>query len=330
MKKVLTYLLFIVCTVFVGSCNLEKMIEIDNSDISPHWVLNSLLSAGKDTTFIYVTRSEPYRTEYYSPPWVDNYREYPPVEDATLQITINNKLYDATYSKEDSAYVLLQPLAALDQVKINMTHQGEQVESTTIIPQAPEILAIDTFSAEHITQGRGNRYLDFKIRLKDVGGENNYFRLLVTHTCTNCPTVHSGYFITSTDSYETTDPVLLNGSIGGKNDSDLGLAFTPGNPLSIFRDQLFEGREYTLRFSIDYRYGYWISEEEVLQNHLSIQIQAISGDLYKYYSTLQSHWYLSRDKVSEPVVIHSNIEGGLGILGAAHAVDVFNYTFDVK
>ncbi len=107
--------------------------------------------------------------------------------------------------------------------------------------------------------------------------------------------------------YTSKDPVLNHNKV---IDDDSSFSDYPYNKYGIFNDDLFDGEVYHLKFTANGSSSF---------EKLIIDIQQISEDLYLYYNSTQFNDYYGDDPVIEPVRIHSNVNGGAGILGSSNS-----------
>lgn len=317
MKKIFVIISFF--TILFSSCDTERIVYIDNTPINPHMVLNALAYAGNDTSYFYITESRPIYRES-----VNNTLKYDIIKDATLSLTVNGETDYIKYNDIDGAYIFIGKLKEGDKINIQATHKERNINSVAILPSPPEVISIDTASFQRIENGSLKNYLMFKLKIRDKFGSNDYYRLLINNRYTN----YAGEYMHSSNSYYTDDPILKDGYTGIINDPDLNLPASVYNYYSVFRDVRFSDKEYTLTFYVDSYSLYEKPTEETEKNptfipkrHLIISLQSISEDLYKYYSSLQR----SLQVTNEPLIVHTNINGGLGILGTCNEIKVFDY-----
>ncbi len=325
MRKLFVILSLI--TILFSSCDFEKVVDIGSVPITPHLVLNGLLYANSDASYFYITKSRPIYSRDRIATGINYDWGYDIIENADFSLSVNGNASHLKYSRADSAYILFGKLKEGDKVNVQSLYNGQELQSMAILPPAPEVVSVDTASFNRIEYGRLKNYTMFKLTIKDMPGRNDYYRLLVNNEFyyLEGDTIqkYSPYY----SSYYSNDPVLTDGYMGSTNNSDIGLASSVYNYFSVFRDVRFAGKEYTLSFYVDNSVSYWYGPEEAdsIKRYLTVRLQSISEDLYKYYSSLQRSRQASSDKVSEPVVVHTNINGGLGILGACYEIKVFEY-----
>lgn len=328
MKSIHKILILCIVPLLVTSCNLWEEIKIGPIDIESHMVLNSMVYADRDTNFFYLTESKAVYRDVDSTLITTTARNgFKLIKDAIVSVKVNDDHHYLDYSEKDSAYILIRRLVGNERISVSAMHNDRKLEASSVLTVMPEILSVDTATVYRNFYNTTRKFLMFKVRIRDRSGQKDYFRLHTKSVCFpgNGFYEYSGY-------YDTDDPVLINGNLGGVNDSDLGLAFSPGNIYNVFRDRLFQDEEYTLKFYVEYiDYYPWSEDEEEIDRYfnMNVKIESISEELYKYYSTLQYNMYVSDDHVSEAIVVFSNIRGGLGILGTANQVEIFNHDLKI-
>jgi len=321
MKKKLA-VLFIITSMIITSCQFERYVDIDVPDIEPHLVLNSLLFTDKDSSFFYITKSRSTFLTQYNTWWGLNKDKFEYIEDADFHLLINDVSCKLNYSKKDSAYLYLSKLKPDDNIEIVVNQAEGELRSKTTLPLPPSILSVDTVKVNKTINGTARELLQFKVKIKDYPDQANYYRLIVNIWA-------SWYGSWYNPDYYTEDPVLTQGMPNDDENADFDFIKYPTNYLSIFRDKLFEGGEYTLTFFIDYPYVA-IGDEYSEKGIVSVKVQSITEDLYNYYFSLQRNKFMQDNDYNEPIVIFNNIQGGLGILGASNEVTAFYFERERK
>lgn len=150
----------------------------------------------------------------------------------------------------------------------------------------------------------------FTLRFKDSDTQQNYYRLLVRNITTyGMDSVKWG---SENDSFEFTDVVS-----GESSDTDTGLGGSTWNPYHVFSDELFNGKEYPLKFSVNSFYTYYnppFKNEVKAEQKIRVELQSISKSYYLYLKTRPASG--GDDPFSEPVKIHNNVHDGIGIMGS--------------
>jgi hypothetical protein len=158
-----------------------------------------------------------------------------------------------------------------------------------------------------------------KIRFQDPPEEENYYRLVVRRSSGTysgdkyMPFSAEFPVIVSEDMevwIDTEDPLLVPTEENSLFGSDVP------NTFSIFSDELISGKEYELVFNIlqadppiDTSYHEFL--------HIKLELQSISRDLYMFLLTFSAHSTLEGDFLSEPVMVYSNVDNGLGVFGTS-------------
>lgn len=108
-------------------------------------------------------------------------------------------------------------------------------------------------------------------------------------------------------SFSSTDQVLIAGTDVGVGDTRT--YFTR----AVLRDDLFNGTTRTIAVRL---------ENLIRPSRFELRWVSISETAYRYYRTLERYNYAQGDPFAEPVQVHSNVEGGLGIWGGANVARV--------
>ncbi len=147
-----------------------------------------------------------------------------------------------------------------------------------------------------------NGYREVMVTIDDKPGAN-FYKLQVSVIST----YDYSYGYMRYSSFSSKDPVLNHNKV---IDDDSSFSDYPYNKYGIFNDDLFDGEVYHLKFTTD---------GSAMYEKLIIDIQQISEDMYLYYNSTQFNDYYGDDPVIEPVRIHSNVNGGAGILGSSNS-----------
>jgi len=153
--------------------------------------------------------------------------------------------------------------------------------------------------------------INCRLTFRDPPGSENCYRLTVS----NKQYYDSiNYFINQVW-FQKTDLAF------GENDQNSGGIIDVGgsNTYGTFTNELFKGRNYPLTFSFDVSYSFYLDGiprggyYRYENSEFTIDLQTISKSYYYYLIT--SSKYTADDLFAEPVQIHSNVEGGTGIVG---------------
>ena len=325
----------------------EKTLPLDIPE-EEKWGITLNAVATPDTTFrAYVTRSYPSTEEpqYYIPLtdenitsdyWLFYRHSYLPsytgkgeipededkvsyifyrnlkestLEDAHVEAVVNrDTTYPMRYDENLLCFTSNYRPSAGDQIEVRIDH-GEigSTSARTVVPQAQKLEILEATRDMQAPAMTGAQKLYFqghvrmKLRLTDPVGEKNYYQLRVKGKVP--PPIH---FVDSVniyvESFKSSDPIF--------RDERLTTSWAGWDAYfsDVFDDSLFDGESYT--FEIDsYLFG---GEGQV---DYEVSLQSITEDYYLYQKSLLLYRISQSDSFSEGVYIHTNNQGGWGILG---------------
>ena len=214
----------------------------------------------------------------------------------------------------------LQPGSLL---KLELEQGAEKAYSEVVIPvKTGQIESVDTLRS-------AGRVL-FKVGIRDLSTDRNYFRLRIIHTyeVSIFKKNSDGEMILISEEKRSEDlplshdldPVLQDGKLNGSIDERF-FDSSFSNYYSVFSDRLFSGGTCTLTVSLDATKLYSIQVGELYDrisvNHQAeIRLETISLATFDYLITLEK---LETNKTQsssllEPVVLPSNVVGGTGFV----------------
>ena len=274
--------IFVLC--LFSSCSedsFEQVIKIDLPEHSPKLVTKTHLIAGSDSIDMWVS---------HSLGTLDT-ATYPSIENASVQLFHNGSLlYDLPFSDTNHSYFTYtnSPLKAGD-YRLEITAPDyEPIFAEQTLPTAVPINNVE-YTKEGTISPDGERVNEIKVAFSDPSGEENFYEIrayisfIEPHDSSN---IH--YFMPYLDS---NDPLLEFGDEG-----------------PLLSDASFEGKDYTL---ILYHYDYFPENLQLIS--LRIELITITKDRYLYNKSLYNYWQAKDNPFAEPVVPHSNLEGGYGI-----------------
>jgi hypothetical protein len=195
---------------------------------------------------------------------------------------------------------------------------------TPVVCEASFPTPVPIISVDTLTQTRNEYDWEYhtwltKIRFQDPPEEDNFYRLVVRRSFG----MYNGdkFFPFSADIpvivYEnemgwidTEDPLLVPTEEYSLFGSDVP------NTFSIFSDELISGKEYELAINISQSDPpVDTSYHEFL--HIKIELQSISRDLYMFLLSYEAHSTTEGAFFTEPVMVYSNVENGLGVFGTS-------------
>lgn len=336
MKK---YLILLYATMLYGLTSCETTLPVEMPE-GNEWGIALNAVASPDSTFCaYVTHCYPnseapeysYPTGWYEDVYFErnpykhyyagyvldslswdkaNYkiRQEATLADAKVEVTVNGKVaYPMTYNAEKLCFVSDYTPAIGDrlEVKVNSA-SGEQTVARTEIPKPQQLEILDVKleirqPEKWMTDlGRYKGHIKMKLRLHDPAEEKNFYRLKVRGIEFLWDSLYS-----VTDAYRSLDPIFKDERLTtewGAWDAYFS---------DVFDDKLINGKSHEFEietYVCGVYYNEWMPTYE-------ISLQSITEDYYHYLKSLQLYRISTLSTYSEGVYIHSNNEGGWGMLG---------------
>lgn len=204
---------------------------------------------------------------------------------ATLNTSDGFGNYSMNYKpKEGSNYKVEASAPSLD-----------NINATTMIPKAVSITNIE---AKELNSGDWENSYKFSITFSDPPGEKNYYMF-------HAESYAIKIFVVGNDTtfYEDYNSSLWFSSSNNPavNDVLYGNVF--------FKDDIFDGKTYTMDANIDYLYLYAYKVKIVFQ------LYSLSEADYMYRLSLNKYKDSNGNPFAEPVQVFNNIEGGYGVFG---------------
>ena len=354
----------LLCTGLVGMLTAcETILPVDMPE-DERWRITLNAVASPDTTFkAYITHCYPNNDapEYAYPHYIDNgYWEPDPVlhylwsfiykyyaeapdpfnieknynlikkstlSDADVELTVNGETnypmrYDTLMLCFQSNYT--PEIGDHLEVRINNA-AGEQTVARTEIPrpQKLEIVNVKTEcleKAEYLREpviGFNKGYVTMKLRLHDPGDEKNYYRLVVRGIE---KTIGNNYYEYHKvwDVFQSSAPIFRDERL------TTGWNTWPAYFSNVFDDTLINGEAYEFEVKT---YVLGVTYDDCWPTY-EVSLQSITEDYYRYLKSLQLYKISTLNTTfSEGVYIHSNNEGGWGLLGGisgeVHRVEPF-------
>lgn len=329
MKLNMKHILSLGVLLLATSC--MKEIDLEHLRPDPKLVLNCVVSQGEPL------KASLSRTWFYT----DNYPNVT-IENATVNLFVNDRLVgemnwlvtEGDYYSIGNYVSTYIPVSG-DKVRIEAEKEGfRKVMAEEVVPCKPILTG---FSVENIKSHNPYYSPDerrYKIMFQDNPSMGDCYLICIfrgypeykyNYEDNEKTPVYQGRYNWTNEYLDyATDPVFENKiSILDKVMGNDWLSGSGGRP---FSDELFNGKEYTMRLNSNSSLSYyWPYEEERLPDSVKVYLYTITDPYYKYLSALASLYdgSLNNDLadigLAEPVRVTSNINGGLGILGAACA-----------
>lgn len=309
MKKFLQYILSpIVMVVALAGC--ETDVEFRGEHIEPQMVVYSVVTA-EEPVRVFVSRSS----------FILDNEDYSVVKGASVELWVNGALverlkevdyneevsdkygdYEYTETRHHHYYESTHTCTTGDNVEIRVASglfEGEAVGKTTI-PSEP---TLGTLSAT-IDSVEDGGYTEGTLRcpFTDSQGEKNYYWL-------RGGICNDSHYMFHWASYS--DIAFSGGAADGLLGEIIGSDY---EEYIIFDDVLLDGKEsYPLSME-------WNINQESLNTAdtvFRVECCQVDENFYKYFRSLE----LSGDGIfaTEPVQVHSNIEGGIGLVASRSA-----------
>ena len=327
MKKTL---ILIATMLLLAAC--EKQIDIDIEYTESQVVVMSQ-NNNDDPVSLTLTYSRPVFGTYYIRNGEDYFQQ---ITDATATLSVNGAS-SITATRNGNTYTFAYTPQANDQLNLSIAVPGhEAVTATATVPHTPSLTNIN-FRREG-TSMHYETYFDsstVSFTLTDNNATTDYYsirlRCIDTAVLVNRDYRDSilGYDTVYHDRYldfECVDYLIVHSSDLGSLVGDLdptGTSTYYGDEL-LFTDAEINGLSHTIKLSpSSYHYNDYYEEEyyyygEMTEYHarLILEVTNLTRDLYLFRQTIDNYSYDDLlGTFTEPVQIHSNIDGGIGIFG---------------
>lgn len=183
----------------------------------------------------------------------------------------------------------------------------------TRLPAPVTVEVADTSSRD---TGYGYREMTVKLRFRDPAGEENFYRF----TANSLAGLYTG------DKYEPYNPEIAVGvqevdiSYGAMSDpliapsqEDDFFDMSMPNMYNIFLDELIPGKEYTMRLTYN---GFYPDTDYYEFLFAWFHLSTITRDLFLYLQSYSAHLQTRDNFLAEPVPVYTNVNNGLGVVGA--------------
>ncbi|GHT18037.1 hypothetical protein FACS189429_3560 [Bacteroidia bacterium] len=294
----------------------EKIIEFKGKETQPLLVVNSIIQPDS-TLLVSVTNSVFFLS--------NNLIE--PIENADVLLFVNNNFVEKmeyvpvdhdgySYFTYNSHY----KLKAGDKVRYEVSAPNfDKVWAEVTIPVPVTIIALDTLVEQNIYETDTYNYTPekwhCKMKFADNANEKNYYRLSVVKKIAGYNSYTGEYEVRQMEFGFNSNDMLFN-----NDPANSGIIYEYSNEYNIFSDDMINGKEYTLAFDIEPENGGLGQISENDSTFFYFRLENLSYEYYMYLRTLSSQ---NDDMgfLAEPTQIFTNINGGIGILGAFSVSD---------
>lgn len=251
---------------------------------------------------------------------------------AKVELTVNgNTDYPMVFDTLMLCFQSNYTPAIGDRLEVRIDNgNGEQTVARTEVPrpQKLEILELNTeiLEKEEIIGAQAelgltssNRgYVRMKLRLHDPAEEKNYYRLAIRGIIYNKNKTYPIVW----DMFQSSDPIFRDDRL--TSSWSIWESFFS----NVFDDTLINGNSYEFEVKT-YVLGYlWDGKWPIYE----VSLQSITEDYYRYLKSLELYRISRTDTYSEGLYIHSNNEGGWGVLGGisgeVHRVEPFREKYE--
>lgn len=277
MKKIFNIIL-IISAFFITACETDADIEIPSQE--PKYVLSSFINVNDDEQLFSLTLSDPI----FDGVKYDNSSQ---VTNAIIKISDGTKTVKLYYNANLYSYVLSKDSMLIESDRtytVNLSHDGKTINTNFRTVTNSPITNID-IKIDSIVEGDefGSNLITYYAYTKwqDVAGEKNYY----------CLTFNGLVITPMGDTISDTYSDIYNNV--------------------YVSDEGFDGQ--MMNATVETYPGYFA---EFNSGYVGFQISVSKVDehYFKYFKSLQN--YGGDDPFSEPSLIYSNINNGLGVIGS--------------
>jgi hypothetical protein len=268
----------LICICLMGVLHsCEKEIPYLGDDVDEQLVLVSYIEAGDNRV----------RCSLSSTASILNDDDIVYFTNANVRVKKNGNVLGNALSMGDGWYELEVDVLVGDVFSIEASQNGyESVSAETTVPAPPS--NFESTELELIDDGYSGRYRASLSFDDPVGAD--FYQLLVYEDSPFAQPYPIGF--------STTNPIFQNEDVFGESEWYY-------NNDGFFSDELFEGDR--AEFEIDFYSG---------SGDVKIQVIRCSREFYLYQKSVIKYQQTSGDFFAQPVQIFSNVESGLGVVGA--------------
>ena len=314
------HLLLLVVALSFGAC--ETIVDVDIPNEPPRLVANAFLQADS-AVVVELTQSQSILInadlKSVRGATVSLLEEAQPV--ATLEESQTPGIYFSTFTPSVGKTYTLR-----------VSKDGfESVEAITFIAPPVPIQSIEMDTSVFI-----NSYLNFedsliidrnvvvdevRLSLDDPTNERNYYEVsMYRYIIQLQPRYDDENNFIDNDTVRYFSPIYLRSDdpaiAGGESDPLEGDSEVYGIAL-LFNDDLFDGRQYSLRFRPE-QYGFYNDQEP----QLYVVLRTINEAQYRYLRSVDLQYENEGNPFAEPVQVYTNVQNGFGIVAGSSANQV--------
>ncbi len=319
----ISFIILLASTIVLHSC--ENEINFSGEVTKPLLVINSFITPDS-VIKVHVSKSKFF---------LEDNTTFETLDNANVNVWVNGTKVEKLTSTGNGYYIASFKPKIGDIVKITAANtEFNEVSTSTEIVQPNPIISVDTLNHQfeelptiNYSSYDGNpptmdtigfvkiESFGAKVKFKDTSTAPDYYRLV-----TKVINYYDDGQISVTDGMINFNDIVF----GGNNNSN-PLEISSYNYYHEFSDELFNGKEYNLNFIFN-RSTYTPKQElpnnyhdvnvkSPVRQELLIELQSISKSYFLYLRSRSANMS-AVEFFSEPVQIHSNVNGGIGILGS--------------
>lgn len=331
MKRSLTILTSLL--ILLTAC--EKEIPIDVDDMEPQVVVRAQGNTDSPLSAT-ITMSRPVFGTYYT-----GYGShgFPQVTNATASLSVNGGSATYTAMRDSNSYTFPYTPQSGDRLTLSIDVPGhETLTATTTVPQEPIVGSLSY--VEHNStniDGYTSTNISIFVPLTDRAASTDYYAISMYRTDTVCYTYYDSTdavidrdtLVNVQDWFECQDQLVVTDI--NMEDMLEGVAISTfyGDEM-LFTDERMNGQTHSIELMTYFYQDNYYFDGRYRDNHYNdrftyvihstyvVEVSSLSYDDYLYRKTIQAIEYDDLFNIfSEPVQIHSNITGGIGIFGVS-------------
>ncbi len=314
--------ILLIAAAMLAAC--EKQIDIDIEDQESKVVVNAQGAEGSPLS-VDLTYSRPVYGVFYVRYDEDYFQK---VTNATVSLTVDGGAAE-TATRNGGTYSFSHIPQPGEELALSISVPGhDEITATTTVPQQPSVTDIDTSYDNHNYDYYTTLQMNINFTLNDQASTDDYYsiRLRREDTVIYIERDNMGNIVVQdTDIsqyyqfFNCTDYLLVNNTSIDIDDPTASRTYS-GTEM-LFTDATINGMGHNIKLELSDNYGYddyyyKATDTTIYYSGLYLEVTALSRDLYLYHQTMNSY---NEDELlsffSEPVQIHSNIDGGIGIFG---------------
>jgi len=328
-------IIYISITFFYTSCENEIPYTPANSE--PQLIMNALLDAGEPENYVYLSLSGIHGISHVKEATVNLYingqlaekaEELPPLKPiGSLDMVYNpdaplNNLPEIAKRKK---FRISTGLTPGNNIRLEAIAENGQYHATAdlTVPHPVNPIQVDTCLAKLRVWNGWAVYRQFKISMQDRTGEKNYYRLDIRHDIKTYGLYDSRIdtiiHTRETDLVNREDIILTDGNLSSTDDDeDDFFGSYIENKYNIFTDGRFQNGTCTLKVYTQLYKNYDPGLYHITRRSkkVTVRLLSISEAEFRYLKALnllESDNY--EEALMEPVMIPTNVQGGLGFVG---------------